>query len=1040
MKSVRVPTGLPQAFLYACVAVSCVCRCRSIIFYTYKLMYKTLLFSFLFFIHAATPAHADTDQSRLLTGTVTDEREGFGLSGVNVSIPGTTTGTVTNSDGYFELDVPDEEFVIRFSYIGYLVEEITVTDQTTLNVELSEDLQQLSEVVVTGYSTQRRETLTSSISSISTDEIPDVPITSPDQLLQGLASGVQVSSSSGVPGGGIFVNVRGSTSINAGNEPLYIVDGVPISNNRTSSLGLGGQVLNPLADLNPGDIEKIDVLKDANATAIYGARGANGVVVITTKRGEPNSPSRVSFGSSVSHSWAPKQFEVVTGEQDAILQNEVHINDGGSVDTRPFRPISEGGKGLPEEQPTYDRISDVFQVAPSRNYELSVSGGSETTRYFIGGDILDQEGIVKPANFGRFSGRFNFDHIVNDHLSIGTSTTASRSTRNISQSNDSAQGVINSAIFVPAYQPIFNEDGSYAKYGIFDNHLALINEPDRYTVTGLRLISNVYAELEILPGLNLRSNWSVDYRDNLDETYNSTQLVSGQPQGVGATTNTKNYSWINEQVLTWRTSVGDNHSLTGIVGNTLQEISFKRSSLTGRNFPGDDFRRIASSSLQTGSSTATSSGLASFFTNWNYIYNDRYIFDVNFRADASSRFGADNQWGYFPAAGVAWRVSEEEFLRDIDFLDELKVSVNLGITGNQSGINDFASLGLWSGGNNYLEAPGTAPSQMRNPNLRWETTTQWDAGLNLVVLNQRLGIDLNVYSKYTEGLLLNVPVPNKLGFDFITRNEGEMSNRGFEFSLTSTNISTPEFQWISSFNIARNVNRIERLPSPITRHSRDWIRMEEGQPMYSFWTYRQLEVNPQTGDAVYEDVNGDGEITVADRQIVGSATPDFFGGLNNRFSYKGIDLGVFFNFEYGNKVYNLNRFFLEHGGIYNGSITYFPGQLDRWQQPGDVTDMPRMTTQGNNYTLPSDRNLEDASFLRLRSLSLGYTLPVNVVQSIGLQNLRVYFQGTNLWTLTRYSGLDPEVNSADSISNVRGIDQAVVPNPRTIQFGINLTF
>lgn len=1003
-------------------------------------MYKLLALIILLISSTSAWAQADAEESRLLSGTVTDSADGAGLAGVNVTIPGTLTGTITDTDGYYELNVPNEELTLRFSYIGYITQDIPLLDQSVLHIELSEDLQQLSEIVVTGYSSQRRETLTSSISSISVDEIQDIPVTSADQLMQGLASGVQVSSSSGVPGGGIFVSVRGSTSINAGNDPLYIVDGVPISSTRTSSLGLGGQVLNPLADLNPGDIETIDILKDANATAIYGARGANGVVVITTRRGTANSASRVNFGSSLAFSWAPEKFEVVTGEQDALLQNEVHLNNGGSFETRPFRPESEGGRGLPGEQPTYDRISDLFQRAPTRNYELSVSGGSEQTRYFIGGDFLDQEGIVKPAAYGRLSGRFNFDHIVNDFLAVGTSTTLSRSTRNISRSNDSAQGVINSAIFVPSYQPVFQEDGSYARYGIFDNHLALINEHDRYTVTGLRLISNVYANLELLPGLSLRSNWSIDYGDNLDETYNSTNLAAGQPQGVATSTTTKNYSWINEQILTWRTDIGADHSLTGILGNTLQEISFQRSSVTGRNFPGDDFRRIASSSLQTGSSTGTKSGLASFFTNWNYIYQDKYILDVNFRADASSRFGSGNRWGYFPAAGVAWRLSQEEFLREVQFLDELKLSFNAGITGNQSGINDFASLGLWNGGANYLEAPGTVPAQMANPNLRWETTTQWDLGVDAAFFDRRLSVELNYYSKYTEGLLLNVPIPNKLGFDYITRNEGEMSNRGVELSLATTNIATADFQWTTSFNISQNINRIEKLPAPIHRHSRDWIRMEQGYSMYSFWVYKQLEVDPQTGDAIYEDVNGDGEITVADRQIAGNALPDFFGGINNRFNYLGFDLSVFFNFEYGNQVYNLNRFFLEHGGVYSGSITFYPKQLERWQQPGDQTDMPRITTQGNNYTLPSDRNLEDASFLRLRSLSLGYTVPASVIQSFGLHSLRVYFQGTNLLTLTNYSGLDPEVNSADGTANVRGIDQAVVPNPRTLQFGINLSF
>lgn len=1003
-------------------------------------MYKLLAFSLLLLSSSSAWAQAESEELRLLTGTVTDSEDGAGLAGVNVAVPGTSTGTVTDIDGYYELHVPDGELILRFSYIGYITQDILLTNEAVLHVELAEDLQQLSEIVVTGYSSQRRETLTSSISSISVDEIKDIPVTSADQLMQGVASGVQVSSSSGTPGGGIFVSVRGSTSINAGNNPLYIVDGVPISSTPTSSLSLGGQTLNPLADLNPGDIETIDILKDANATAIYGARGANGVVVITTKRGAPNSASRVNFGTSLGFSWAPEKFEVVTGPQDALLQNEIHINNGGSFETRPFRPVSEGGQGLPEEQPTYDRISDLFQTAPARNYELSVSGGSEVTRYYIGGDFLNQEGIVKPAEYGRLSGRFNFDHIVNDYLTIGTSTSLSRSTRNISRSNNSNQGVINSALYVPTYLPVFQEDGSYARYGIFDNHLALIEERDRYTVTGLRIISNVYANLELLPGLSLRSNWSIDYGDNLDETYNSTNLSSGQPQGVATSTTTKNYSWINEQVLTWRTDIGADHSLTGILGNTLQEISLDRSSVTGRNFPGNDFRRIASSSLQTGSTTGTKSGLVSFFTNWNYIYKDKYILDINFRADASSRFGSGNRWGYFPAAGVAWRLSREEFLRDLSFLDELKVSFNAGITGNQSGINDFASLGLWNGGANYQGSPGTTPSQMANPNLRWETTTQWDLGLDASFFERRLNVELNYYSKYTDGLLLNVPIPNKLGFDYITRNEGEMSNRGVEFTLATTNISTSQFQWTTSFNISQNINRIERLPAPIHRHSRDWIRMEEGYPMYSFWVYKQLEVDPQTGDAIYEDVNGDGEITVADRQIAGNALPDFFGGITNRFNYLGFDLNVFFNFEYGNQVYNLNRFFLEHGGVYSGSITFYPKQLERWQKPGDITDMPRITTRNNNYTLPSDRNLEDASYLRLRSLSLGYTVPSSVLRNIGLHSVRVYFQGTNLLTFTNYSGLDPEVNSAESIDNVRGIDHAVVPVPRTVQFGINLSF
>ncbi|QIL77625.1 SusC/RagA family TonB-linked outer membrane protein [Hymenobacter sp. HDW8] len=985
---------------------------------------------------AAQPA------AQTVNGLVTDAADRSPLPGVTVIIKGTTTGASTDPGGQFSLPIPAEGATLVISAIGYVRQEIRTTGGD-LRVALKSDVKELSEVVITGYSEQNRKSLTSAISSVKGDALKDVPAASPDQLLQGKAAGVQVSANSGVPGGGIFIRVRGSNSVNASNDPLYVVDGVFINNTNLIATGLGNQVSsNPLADINPQDIESIEILKDANATAIYGSRGANGVVLIRTKRGKAGEKTRITLDTYQAWSEAPKKYKLVSGPELATLENERFLNDGGNLALLPYRPVSEGGRGLPEEQQTYDRLSDVFRTARTQSYEVSAAGGSDKTQFYIGAGYFDQESIARPSKFNRFSLRVNLDNSVTDKVRIGTSTALTRTQRNVSSNDNNPVGVINSALFPRTNLPVYNPDGSYAKYGSFDNHQALIDNLDNDAV-GTRVISNVYGEYRIQPNLTLRSSWSIDFNDMYENNFNNTLILAGQPRGTASSFLSRDITLLNEQTLNYSVNIGENHFIQALVGNTLQRNTFQRTTLAGQQFPGNDLPTIASSATQTGSSARSQAGLVSFFGKATYSFKERYTADVSIRADASSRFGADNRWGYFPAVGLGWRLGEESFIKDLNVFDELKLRASVGRTGNQAGISDFASLGLVQGGANYLDLPGTTPLQLANPNLSWESTEQWNVGVDAAVLQNRVVLELNYYDKYTSGLLLNVPVPRKIGFSSVVENYGAVSNKGVELQVTTNWLPKSAVQWSTTFNIARNVNKVEKLAAPITAGSRDIFRLEEGESLYSFWLYKQTRVNPESGDAEYEDVNGDGAITVADRQLVGTAWPDFFGGLTNSVNYKGFDLGFTLNFERGAKIMNMNRFFLVHGGT-QSNIGYLANQLDRWQQPGDQTDIPRLTTNAasNNYggvvQNLSDRYLEDGSFLRLRTLSLGYSVPKEVVAKTRLNSLRLYVQAANLFTITPYSGLDPEVNSQGGVANTKNFDWATVPQPRTFQVGLTV--
>jgi TonB-linked SusC/RagA family outer membrane protein len=1007
-----------------------------------------------FYLFAQTPAATINSE---LKGTVTDAAGRQPLPGAVVRIKGTTHAVSADNKGRFFFETGQKfPYILLVSFIGYQSREFTANG-SPVEIQLTENNNQLNDVVVVGYGTQTRKSLTGSVATIDVGEVKDKPVATFEQQLQGKAAGLQISASTGIPGDGMFIRVRGTTSINASNDPLYVIDGVYINSNSLQNISTQGQANNPLSDINPNDIESITVLKDADATAIYGARAANGVILITTKRGKLGSAPKVTLNTYFGGAWAPKLWDLVSGPQHAELVNEMYRNSladalaagnttaANTYRNVPFRALTDNpagspaARGLPQDQQTYDRLNKVFRTGFLQNYDASISGGTDKTTYYIAAGLNKQQADIKTNDFRRGSFKINIDQKINDIFSMGTSSTLTQTYRTNARVGDGPQGgILQSALHTPTYLPEVNADGSPAKWAGFDNLDVLLNNTNMHS-TSNRLISNLFAEARITPDLKFRSSWSVDYNNyNEFQYWNSLTNLGIANRNLGTSAVSSNTVWTNEQTLAYNKTL-DKHNFGALLGNSLQGTVLGTTRAEGTNFPNDSFQQIASAASTTSTVTETQYKLSSFFAKVNYNYGGKYYVDFSVRADGSSRFGTNHQWGYFPSAGVAWRVKQEDFLKNVNVISDLKVRGSIGVTGNQNNINDFASRGLWGAGANYQNNPGTLPQQLENPDLKWESTRQINLGLDLSLFKDRLTIGADVYDKYTSDLLLNLPLATSTGFSSILENAGEMSNRGFEISVSSTNINHKGFRWTTNFNFSRNINKIEKLPIPVVA-AYAAERMVEGLPMNTFFVYKQLYVDPQTGDAVYEDYNNDGRITSSDLRPVGTALPKFTGGLTNTFLYKGFDLAVFFNFVYGNKVYNNNAYFLEGGGTRDANRAMDTYQLNRWQKAGDITDMPRLSALGTNYTLsPTSRNIENGSFLRLSNVNLGYTIPKNVIEKIKLSAMRVYISGSNLWLITKYKGADPEVNVSSS-STVLGYDLGTPPIPRTIQVGANITF
>ncbi|SMO44573.1 SusC/RagA family TonB-linked outer membrane protein [Gracilimonas mengyeensis] len=977
------------------------------------------------FLFALTLTTSISYAQVVISGTVTSAADGSPLPGVNVLEKGTMNGTSTDVEGNYEIEVSGPDAVLTFTYISFITQETVVGDRETINIQLEEDVQLLEDVVVVGYGEQDRKTLTSAVSSISAEDVANTPVAGSDQLMQGRAAGVQVSANSGTPGGGIFVKIRGTSSISGGSDPLYVVDGVPIQTG-DFGLGLGGETTSALADVDPSDIESIEILKDASATAIYGARAANGVVLITTKRGSFSEP-RVSFTAYTGFEEPVNTPDLVSGPEFEMLMNEAARNNG---QPEPY--------ANPQSAIDTDWGDQVFRTGRVSSYDLTVSGGNENIKYSVSGSNFDQDGVVKPATYTRSSARLNLDILASEKLTFGTSTTYSFSNRNRARNNDNITGVLGGVYFLPSNLPVYNSEGGYTKFSIFENPVAAANEVD-FNMDVNRLIGNVFADYEFIPGLTFRTSWSLDYNQIKEDRYDNTFLNNGSAvNGSALSTVALIRNWTAENTLSYLFDVGKN-DFSVLLGTSVQESKFERTTAEGEQFPSNDFRRIEDAAVQTALSTGTSWGIASFFGRVKYEYDSKYLATLTVRRDGSSRFGENNRWGTFPSVALGWLVSEESFF-EVGAISELKFRASYGITGNQSGIDNFQSRGLW-GGESYTDSPGTSPIQLANPDLKWETTKQLDIGVDLGLFEDRVNLVFDYYNKKTEDLLLAVPVPLSTGFAELVQNFGELENKGIEFSVAADIIQTTDANWNVLFNIAGNRNKILKLAAPFNVYNRDIYRYEEGKPMYSFYFHEQTGVDPQTGAPIFTDVDGDGTFNPnVDRKIVGDANPDFFGGITNRFNYKNFDLSVFFQYSYGNEQLHWNRFFQEHGGARNTG--YISTQLDRWQEPGDKTMVPRMTSANYAGNLRPSRFVEDGSYMRLKNATIGYTLPVELLSKlgVGISRARIYLTGQNLLTFTNYTGLDPEVTATASTALTRGIEFYTMPQARSIIGGIDLSF
>ncbi|MBN1597674.1 MAG: TonB-dependent receptor [Bacteroidales bacterium] len=957
-----------------------------------------------------------------ITGNVTDETDSP-LPGVNVIIKGTTTGTITDADGNYAIEVPDAESELVFSYVGYLTETIQVGDKSVIDMQLISDLAELEEVIVVGYGSIRRKDITTAISTI---DMNNSDKQSPAILLhniEGKAAGVQVVSPSGKPGSGLSVSIRGNTSLQASNEPLYVVDGVPLvktydkNNNRLPGI-------QDVGFLNPADIESITILKDASAAAIYGASGANGVVLITTRKGAANQ-TKVRFQTFTGFSTFWKKIDVLDRDQYLDLMTELGYDDPNTENT--------------------DWQDEAFGRGVDNNYQLSFSGGSEKTQYYFSLGYQKQKGVVAPASFDRYSARLNVTNKTTKWLNLTSNLSFTKSkSRDITDNAGVARGgTILSALTTPPTIGIYNPDGTYTSNpnkGGWENPIANAYAAQQGS-NDYHFLGNMTADIYLLKGLTFRSNLGGDFQYNQwDYFLDPFSTDWGRTnEGIGQTRSWDNFIWLFENTLNYNLNFG-NHSVTAMAGITAQESKFHYSYMQGSHFQDDYIPTLNAATVRDAINTDIQEWAKnSYLARISYDYKKKYLISSNFRIDGSSRFGKNYNVGYFPSVSAGWRISSESFMEDIKKINELKLRVGWGKTGNDEGIGNYSSYGLYD-----PSVSGYNFRKLANEDLKWEATTQTNIGLDLATLNSRIVFNIDAYKKETNDLLVNVKLPPTSGFDIQTLNVGSIENKGIEFVLATKNF-VGDFNWQTDFNISFNRNEVTSLGEATDEISYgsiyergDAIKVVVGRPLGSFYGYVYDGVDPETGDVIYHNFDTIDAINPAfDRVFIGDAQPDFIYGLTNTFSYKKFELTIFLQGVQGNQMFNASRIELES---MNDSKNQSTDVLNRWMAPGDVTNIPR-ADQGNTYnTAISTRFVEDASYMRIKTVTLSYTFSGPWWSKIGIQNLGLYMTGQNLWTFTKYKGFDPEVSQYGGSGPSIGIDYGTYPQYRTIIFGLNVEF
>lgn len=986
----------------------------------------------------------------LITGKVTDEKS-EPLPGVNVLVKGTTTGTITDAEGNYSLDITEENTVLVFSYTGFLTQEVRVNDQSIINVKLLPHVKSLEEVVVIGYGQEQQRDLTGAVSSVSADEIMNTHFDSPEKVLQGKVPGVHLVNNSGQPGAATTMRIRGGASVNAGNLPLFVIDGIPFSmESEGSSSGVTqGAAVNPLSMINSDDIASISVLKDASAAAIYGSRGSNGVVLITTKNGRSGEPT-FNFSTRTGFQNVRKKLEVLNAQQFALIRNEAQINSGDSP-IYTDEQIASFGAGT-------DWQDEIFRSGTIQEYDLSVSGGSEDTQYYVSAGYFLNEGILIGSDFQNYNLRLNLSTKVLDRVRIGDNFTLSRINTNLVRSStgsgSSNAGVVAAAIHMNPILPITNPDGSYVlrnDAGIdYPNPVASARELTNEAKT-TRFVNNLFVEIDLTRRLKFRSSIGVNLLNNQEVYFKpNTIFLGGTERNEARRGNLNSEYWINENTLEYKTSFGGEstpQTFTLLGGFTMEGRNDESTFAGSFNFPNNSLEAYdlsAGSEFLTPQSATDSYNLVSYLGRVNYTIDDRYLFTATARVDGSSRFGRNNKYGFFPSGAIAWRLSSEEFLRESDFFSDLKLRVSFGKTGNQS-IGSYQSLQLLNSTGAILGdqvAIGFAPVNLGNPDLKWESTTQLNIGTDISILDGKISLTADYYNKITNDLLFNVPLPASSGFSTTLVNLGEIQNTGIELGISTNAISLGEAIWNLGFNIASNRNEILDLGGleqfsvgqEISRGTGNTLLIKEGEPLGTFYG-RVFQGMSSDGKILYEDLDGDGEITDdGDRRILGDALPDFTAGFNSNLYFKNFEFSIGLNGVFGNDIFNVNRVELDlPNGYQNNSINV----LNRWRSDNQNTTIPAAKAAASEVVF-DDRFLEDGSYLRFQNITLAYNLPTDLLQKVNIRNLRVYVSGENLITITDYSGFDPEANAFGQDNLNQGIDFGVYPTAKTFSVGLQL--
>ncbi|MGK7393376.1 MAG: SusC/RagA family TonB-linked outer membrane protein [Candidatus Cyclobacteriaceae bacterium M3_2C_046] len=1047
-----------------------------------------LFFSFLVQWFFIMPLAAQDQQ---VTGKVTSQEDGEGLPGVNVVEKGSSNGTVTNVEGVYSLEVAPQATLV-FSSVGFTSQEVEINGRTVIDLTMSADVQQLEELVVVGYGTQRRKDMTGSISRVSGEDIIQPSSISFDQMLQGQVPGVQISQTSGAPGGNTNVMIRGISSITGGNQPLYVVDGFPIGTggggsnmlnfgrNTYSSEDMANNTatrINPLNFINPNDIESIEVLKDASATAIYGSRGSNGVIIITTKRGKTGQSS-INVDVSYGLQEVENQIEVLDAQQYAAYvalgRDNTRIFDGGSADdpnserprSRQVRPEFRNPASITTNTNWQDVI---FRTAPVQNYQVSAVTGNENLKFFVSGGYFDQQGIVITSDYKRFNLRTNVDVLLSEKLKIGTSLTGSYAYGRFPNTNGhyGNGGLITMALAAAPTIPVYDSEGEpYFDFNDVADGLGWVGNPisvangfqdNRKTAD---ILSNTFLEYEIIDGLTFRTSAGIKYNTNVTHLFRSSSVprntaINYPPTGASIKYETIN--WLNENTLNYRKIFNQEHSLDALVGFTAQKDSYDRLSAGASDFPNDYVKYISAGIVNAGTHLITEWSMLSLMGRVNYAFREKYLVTATVRSDGSSKFGENNKWGTFSSFSLGYNISEEPFMSNLTFINNLKLRASYGFSGNNQ-IGNYAHIGLLSAVNyvaNNSVRPGLVPTSMSNDDLTWERSEQVNFGFDLSLFNERISLTTDIYQNTKTDLLLAVQLPAASGFSTSTQNIGDIENRGVEIGLQTVNIQSNDFEWTSNFTFNANENEVLSLANQGGRIFTSRYQIAEvGYPISSFYLLNaqgvfmneeELQDAPvrhprtQPGDLRFEDVNGDGQISFDDAKIVGDPWPDYVWGFNNRFTYKNFSLGISLNGSHGGKS-------LIYDAVINGASVQ--NQLaitaDRWLSEANPGGGKWPRPIRNNYALGFGRGttqaLFDNSFTRIRNVNLAYKLPQSLVSRLNMTNMSVYLNVANLYTFTDYPGFNPESSTAgDEVVNT-GLDDFTYPLPRTYTLGAKFTF